>query len=62
MGTLLWAGFIGGGNKKDAVGGSIQERDEWILQENVQYLLRVTNISAGAADISFQATYYEHNV
>jgi hypothetical protein len=59
VGTLLPPDVIPGGSKNQSVGGSAAERDEWVLKRNATYLLRVSNVTGGAEDISIGVTFYE---
>lgn len=51
--------IITGGSKNSATGGTLQQRDEWILASGKNYLLVLTNASGGAADLSCSVSWYE---
>ena len=59
VGTALNSELFPGGEKNFAVGATGNERDEWILAPGKSYLLRITNKSGAAEDISIAATWYE---
>lgn len=58
-GTTLLAKFIPGGTKNQASGGSGGGRDEWILNPNTDYALRIMNIAAAAKTFGAVLEYYE---
>ena len=62
-GTELLSSYIPGGAKSKAIGGASEgparEGSEWILAANTNYLLRTTNTSGGAVDITISVGFYE---
>ena len=61
-GTLIKNILIPGGTKQAVVGSSGSTRTEWILKASTKYLLRVTNKSGSAIDISAALKFYEHGL
>ena len=59
LGTELINDFLAGGSGGLKIGSSTEGRDEWVFKNNVNYLLRVTNVSGQAAKISFIGSVYE---
>ena len=58
VGALLFSEILPGGSKNSAVGGSASARDEWMLKASTVYLIRVTNRSGAASEISVGASGY----
>lgn len=59
-GDLLFSTYMPGGVKKTAGGSSGESFGEWILAPGL-YLMRFTNSSGAAADMSAQMTFYEED-
>lgn len=57
-GTELEHSFLGAGQKKEA-GGNIVIFDEWLLNDQLDYLVRVFNRSGAAASVSVSTGHYE---
>lgn len=58
--TLLRATRIGtGGAVAQRVAGNIQRGNEAILKKNTKYLIRITNLSSSANNISYDYSWYE---
>ena len=57
-GTLLLSGFVPGGTKKALSGGAWGET-EWLLERNTNYLVRITNRSGAAIQLSFSLGWSE---
>lgn len=60
-GTQLENMFVPGGTGPLASGGAGDFWNEWILKTNNTYLVRLTNISVGAAPMQLQLDWYEPN-
>ena len=60
-GTPLIPGFVLPGGTKDKGGGAIAEAsgEQWVLAASTNYLIRVTNISGSAQNISIDIAFYE---
>jgi len=58
-GTQLCVGLLPGAEKKNDMGGTIRHDTEWILDENTNYLIRVTNNGQGAEAVAIQLEWYE---
>jgi len=58
-GTLLQQKFLPGGVGPLAPGSSHSAGAEWILKASTKYLVRVTNRSGGAIQLSIMAEWYE---
>lgn len=58
-GTTLLKKFIPGGEKAFAGGGAAAGRDEWILNPNTYYALRIQNICGTATPVGAALEYYE---
>jgi hypothetical protein len=58
-GNRIEGAVIPGGSGNFASGGSASARLEWELNENTNYLVRITNTSASAEDISIGVNWYE---
>jgi hypothetical protein len=61
-GTSLETDYIPGGqgpHRSGGSGGSGPRQQEWIFKKGLNYLLRVTNTSGSASDISIAAGFYE---
>jgi hypothetical protein len=59
LGTNLFDGFCPGGSKQSAMGSVRSNGQEWIFKKSTDYLIRVTNVSAGNADYSIEVEWYE---
>ena len=47
------------GSKKDSAGNSLDNPLEWILDDDVKYLLRITNSAGSAQDLMIKLQWYE---
>ena len=61
-GSVLYAGVIPGGQKQQAIGGAVEERDEFILANGSLYIARIINKAGSAKTISIGCTFYEKEV
>jgi hypothetical protein len=59
LGTDIFDGFCPGGSKQSAMGSVRSNGQEWIFKKSTDYLIRVTNVSAGNADYSIEVEWYE---
>jgi hypothetical protein len=59
LGPSIYNAFIPGGSKQSAVGSVRSNSQEWVFEHPWDYLIRVTNVSAAAADYSIEAEWYE---
>ena len=59
MGTELFHGYAPGGTKKEAIGSVRRTAQEWIFKKSEDYLVRFTNRSGAAIDVSIEVEYYE---
>lgn len=59
VGTQICVGLAPGATKPNDVGGNIRHDTEWDLEEDTDYLIRVTNNGAGAENIAIQLEWYE---
>ena len=59
LGTELFHGYAPGGEKKEAIGSVRRTAQEWIFKKSEDYLIRFTNRSGGAIDVSIEVEYYE---
>ena len=59
VGTQICVGLLPGALKKKDVGGNIRSDTEWILNYDIDYLIRVTNNGDGAENIGIQLEWYE---
>ena len=57
-GTLLIHSFVAGGSGPQSSGGASRSDTEWILDTNSKYLLRVTNRSGSAIQLSAVFEWY----
>jgi len=58
-GTLLFAGRIGGtGLAQTRFAGNVADREEWILKQNEDYLVKVT-VDADNTEVAIVLTWYE---
>ena len=58
-GTLLFAGRVGGtGVGQTRISGQLADREEWILKQNEDYLIKVT-VDANATEVTIVLTWYE---
>ena len=58
-GTLLFAGRIGGtGRAQTRIAGELANREEWILEQNEDYLVKVT-VDANNTEVIIVLTWYE---
>lgn len=58
-GTLLFAGRIGGtGVAQTRFAGSLADREEWVLKQNTDYLVKVT-VDADDTEVVIVLTWYE---
>jgi hypothetical protein len=58
-GTLLSDGFVPGGSTGNAPGGSSSSFEELVLAADTDYLLRLTNLTAGEIIASMALDWYE---
>lgn len=60
-GTLLFAGRIGGtGLAQTRFAGNVADREEWILKQGADYLVKVT-VDADDTEVAIVLTWYEVN-
>jgi len=59
LGTELFHGYAPGGEKKEAIGSVRRTAQEWIFKKSEDYLVRFTNRSGGAIDVSIEVEWYE---
>jgi len=59
LGTELFHGYALGGTKKEAIGSVRRTSQEWIFKKSEDYLVRFTNRSGGAIDVSIEVEWYE---
>ena len=59
VGTQLCVDLIPGATKQKDAGGNIRHDTEWILDENKNYMIRVTNNGSGAEPVAIQCEWYE---
>lgn len=59
VGTELINPFIAGGSGGLKIGASSEQRDEWVLKNGLDYLIRITNVSGQAAKINIVSSLYE---
>ncbi len=59
LGTELFHGYAPGGTKKEAIGSVRRTSQEWIFKKSEDYLVRFTNRSGGAIDVSIEVEWYE---
>jgi len=59
LGTELFHGYAPGGEKKEAIGSVRKTAQEWIFKKSEDYLIRFTNRSGGAIDVSIEVEWYE---
>ena len=59
LGTELFHGYAPGGTKKQAIGSVRSTAQEWIFKKSEDYLVRFTNRSGGAIDVSIEVEWYE---
>lgn len=60
-GTSLIPVFLSGGSGGIRVGASSEERDEFVLKLNTNYIIRITNKSGVPATLSITGSIYEGN-
>jgi hypothetical protein len=60
-GTLIQKTFIGGGSGISSTrsGGSLSQENEWVLDQNKNYNLRLTNGGTGANTVNVNLVWYE---
>lgn len=58
-GTELAGSFVPGGTRNQAEGFATSSFEEWILKAGEDYLLRLTNTSGSACDMSATVDFYE---
>jgi hypothetical protein len=60
-GTQLSPGLVLPGGTKDKGGGALSENagEQWVFAPSNNYLIKVTNLSGSAQDISIDVSYYE---
>lgn len=58
-GTVLFEGFVPGGERVQATGAHLSVFQEWIFKPNANYMIRLTNTSGGNEDISVGIDHYE---
>ena len=59
LGTELFHGYAPGGEKKEAIGSVRRTAQEWIFKKSEDYLVRFTNRSGAAIDVSIEVEWYE---
>lgn len=59
LGTNIYQSFMHGGSRNFAIGSSRGNAQEWIFKKSGDYLIRVTNTSGAASDISIEVEFYE---
>lgn len=58
-GTTLISNYIPGGARNSAGGGSMGERNEWVLKNGTTYVIAVRNIAGSTKNIAIQTSWYE---
>jgi len=59
VGTGLSQSMVEGGTTGSKVGGQVRWGSEWILKKSTNYLVRATNNTAQAQNMSIQMEFYE---
>lgn len=59
LGTLIFEGFVPGGTRKDSAGAEKIDALQWILDPDLNYYARVTNIAGQAEPVSIEFTFDE---
>jgi hypothetical protein len=61
-GTLLLSFRVGtvGSGPFSAGGGTARGEEEWVLKQNEDYIVKITNNSASAQNVTTNFTWYEH--
>jgi len=62
QGTLILSRYLAGGNTAQTrIGGSGRTYNEWVLNSNSSYLMKITNTSGSSTIINLILEYYEED-
>jgi hypothetical protein len=62
LGTLIYDMVCPGGSRNFAVGGALALGETVMLDENVNFVLKIINASASATDFSTRAVWWEEPI